>query len=490
MGGRSNAPRRGQRQRGSQANRATYSADVTRCVCGGKQDDGQFMIQCDVCKVWQHGECVNLPDQTHCPDSYYCEQCRPEDHPYLLFATKRTNEASALVAPTESKPPRSRKGSHSSGSEKSISQSASAQPLARSRKTSTGSARSRSSGSRANRPKGKETPPQQLSLDTASVTSEPLGQSSVFLRNTVPVASVSEPSSPRVARRVPPSDAEVNPPPQLPNATPMLPADCDGVDAKRAYESDSDMYNSTPTTANDTKKRRTSTKSPDPAEEYLPVKADSEPMAMDVDAKSVPAAKGISAKKRTGSSQPTSSTSSRRSTKGPRKPSSKAKPVRRSVSEPGDGLISSDEERDDVTTRSASSTKSAQTSLTLQSYTCQVSYPTSNMSMSEMMKRTHYILDYITRVQVDLADHKSVVSVSGPSTPAPSAADPIQPPKAPPSPTVSMLPQPPLLSALSPASQASTEEPRGSAQGDQMSSMQLIDILTRDLIKFQETYTT
>ncbi|KAJ1977482.1 Histone deacetylase complex subunit, partial [Dimargaris xerosporica] len=296
MGGRANASRRGQRQRGSQANRAAYNADVTRCVCGGKQDDGQFMIQCDICKVWQHGECVNLPDQTHCPDSYYCEQCRPEDHPYLLFATKRLNNASALATPAETKPPRSRKGSQSSGSEKSSTQSASAQPLARSRKTSTGSARSRSSGSRVNRAKGKETPPQQPSLDTASVTSEPLESTGGFRQNTVPAASVSEPSSPRVARHVYPSNTAANPSPQLPNTTSMATAGPDFPDAKRAYESDSDMYNSTPTTTSDSKKRRTSPKSPEPAEETSPGMAYSDSVAMDNDndVKSVPATKGVS----------------------------------------------------------------------------------------------------------------------------------------------------------------------------------------------------
>ncbi|KAJ1970521.1 hypothetical protein H4R35_005814, partial [Dimargaris xerosporica] len=391
----------------------------------------------------------------------------------------------------ETKPPRSRKGSQSSGSEKSSTQSASAQPLARSRKTSTGSARSRSSGSRVNRAKGKETPPQQPSLDTASVTSELLGSTGGFRQNTVPAASVSEPSSPQVARHVSPSNAAANPSSRLLNTTSMATAGPDCPDAKRAYESDSDMYNSTPTTTNDSKKRRTSPKSPEPAEETSPSMAYSGSVAMDDDndVKSVPATKGVSVKKRTGSSQLTSSAGSRRSTKAPRKLPSKAKPVRRSASEPGDGFVSSDGELDDATTRSTSSAKSAQTSLTLQSYTCQVSYPASNMSMSEMMKRTHYILDYITRVQVDMADHKSVVSVSGPSTPAPSTADAIQPPKATTSPPTSVPPQLPL-SALSPASQASIEEPRESAQGDQMSSMQLIDILTRDLIKFQETYTT
>ncbi|GAA97346.1 uncharacterized protein L969DRAFT_87283 [Mixia osmundae IAM 14324] len=59
------------------------SEDVTRCPCGnnnGEVEDG-LMIQCELCKVWQHGPCVGLFAETSCPDTYYCEQCRPDLHP-------------------------------------------------------------------------------------------------------------------------------------------------------------------------------------------------------------------------------------------------------------------------------------------------------------------------------------------------------------------------------------------------------------------------
>lgn len=40
------------------------------------------MVQCETCKVWQHGLCMGYEseDQLH-EDDYYCEQCRPELHP-------------------------------------------------------------------------------------------------------------------------------------------------------------------------------------------------------------------------------------------------------------------------------------------------------------------------------------------------------------------------------------------------------------------------
>ncbi|KAI9683281.1 MAG: hypothetical protein M1822_006146 [Bathelium mastoideum] len=80
--------------------------EVTRCVCGhqeypgppvevGKnhhsaassansdvQNDeaGSLFIQCDICKVWQHGGCVGIMDEAMSPDEYFCEECRKDFH--------------------------------------------------------------------------------------------------------------------------------------------------------------------------------------------------------------------------------------------------------------------------------------------------------------------------------------------------------------------------------------------------------------------------
>lgn len=81
---------------------------ITRCVCGSSgalskrtflfascscrpcsvEDDpdaGEFMVQCETCKVWQHGLCMGYQseEQVH-DDDYYCEICRPELHVELL----------------------------------------------------------------------------------------------------------------------------------------------------------------------------------------------------------------------------------------------------------------------------------------------------------------------------------------------------------------------------------------------------------------------
>lgn len=98
--------------------------DVTRCICGQQdypgipvpvedtlkasskgnsgldpiaapaslpEDTGGLFIQCDVCKVWQHGGCVGIINQAMIPnDEYFCEECRKDLH-------KITSTANGLV---------------------------------------------------------------------------------------------------------------------------------------------------------------------------------------------------------------------------------------------------------------------------------------------------------------------------------------------------------------------------------------------------------
>lgn len=60
--------------------------EVTRCVCGYQEypglpsDAGGLFIQCDICKVWQHGGCVGIMQEEASPDEYFCEECRKDLH--------------------------------------------------------------------------------------------------------------------------------------------------------------------------------------------------------------------------------------------------------------------------------------------------------------------------------------------------------------------------------------------------------------------------
>ena len=52
------------------------------------EDAGGMFIQCDTCKVWQHGGCVGVMDGMMGPDEpYFCEQCRPDLHTVNVGAT-------------------------------------------------------------------------------------------------------------------------------------------------------------------------------------------------------------------------------------------------------------------------------------------------------------------------------------------------------------------------------------------------------------------
>ncbi|KAG9064605.1 hypothetical protein KI688_002863 [Linnemannia hyalina] len=60
------------------------------------------MIQCETCKVWQHCPCVGLGDGLVTPDKYYCDSCRPENHPYHVvdgvLMTNAENTSSAVAS--------------------------------------------------------------------------------------------------------------------------------------------------------------------------------------------------------------------------------------------------------------------------------------------------------------------------------------------------------------------------------------------------------
>ncbi|CZS91798.1 related to CTI6 Cyc8-Tup1 Interacting protein [Rhynchosporium agropyri] len=52
-------------------------ADITEDLAG-------FFLQCDMCKVWQHGGCVGIMNEDTSPDEYFCEGCRKDLHKILV----------------------------------------------------------------------------------------------------------------------------------------------------------------------------------------------------------------------------------------------------------------------------------------------------------------------------------------------------------------------------------------------------------------------
>uniref|UniRef100_A0A0N4U8A9 SET domain-containing protein n=1 Tax=Dracunculus medinensis TaxID=318479 RepID=A0A0N4U8A9_DRAME len=65
----------GSRSRAENADDEWNEDYTTRCYCGLDHND-DFMIQCDICNVWQHGKCMGV-DQRRIPKVYKCEECYP-----------------------------------------------------------------------------------------------------------------------------------------------------------------------------------------------------------------------------------------------------------------------------------------------------------------------------------------------------------------------------------------------------------------------------
>eukprot|EP00850_Spirogloea_muscicola_P006301 SM000030S11310 [mRNA] locus=s30:14120:25443:- [translate_table: standard] len=45
------------------------------CVCETRDDDGERMVSCDVCEVWQHTRCVGIADKDPPPAHFVCRAC-------------------------------------------------------------------------------------------------------------------------------------------------------------------------------------------------------------------------------------------------------------------------------------------------------------------------------------------------------------------------------------------------------------------------------
>ncbi|AES99203.2 PHD finger protein MALE meiocyte DEATH protein [Medicago truncatula] len=46
-----------------------------RCECGAQDDDGERMVACDICEVWQHTRCCGIDDSETVPPLFVCSGC-------------------------------------------------------------------------------------------------------------------------------------------------------------------------------------------------------------------------------------------------------------------------------------------------------------------------------------------------------------------------------------------------------------------------------
>ncbi|KAL2360847.1 hypothetical protein RJZ56_006294 [Blastomyces dermatitidis] len=87
--------------------------DSTQGASGSAEDmqsdePGSLFIQCDSCKVWQHGGCVGIMEVASSPDEYFCEECRKDLHKIITAS----NGSSSLDS---SRNPKDKKTRSSSG---------------------------------------------------------------------------------------------------------------------------------------------------------------------------------------------------------------------------------------------------------------------------------------------------------------------------------------------------------------------------------------
>ncbi|KAL8142143.1 hypothetical protein V2J09_015175 [Rumex salicifolius] len=48
---------------------------IVKCECGARDDDGERMVSCDVCEIWQHTRCIGIKDSEAVPALYLCPKC-------------------------------------------------------------------------------------------------------------------------------------------------------------------------------------------------------------------------------------------------------------------------------------------------------------------------------------------------------------------------------------------------------------------------------
>ncbi|KAK6921573.1 Zinc finger, PHD-finger [Dillenia turbinata] len=51
---------------------------IVDCPCGAKDDDGERMISCDICEIWQHTRCIRIPSNEEIPHIFLCKRCEQD----------------------------------------------------------------------------------------------------------------------------------------------------------------------------------------------------------------------------------------------------------------------------------------------------------------------------------------------------------------------------------------------------------------------------
>ena len=47
---------------------------IMDCTCGTIEDDGERMVSCDICEIWQHTRCVWIPNDEEIPQIFFMQK--------------------------------------------------------------------------------------------------------------------------------------------------------------------------------------------------------------------------------------------------------------------------------------------------------------------------------------------------------------------------------------------------------------------------------
>ncbi|XP_026274474.1 histone lysine demethylase PHF8-like isoform X2 [Frankliniella occidentalis] len=81
------------------------SDELPVCVCGLETGNDRFMIECDICKTWYHGDCVKICEY-EAPDigKYHCPRCAPIYGPSTYSTPANYHRHDCNDANAETKP--------------------------------------------------------------------------------------------------------------------------------------------------------------------------------------------------------------------------------------------------------------------------------------------------------------------------------------------------------------------------------------------------
>lgn len=75
------------------------------CLCGAKDDDGERMLACDGCGVWQHTRCAGIDNSDPVPSKFACYRCRNREETHkgnLASLSSTTCGVESMVADNKS----------------------------------------------------------------------------------------------------------------------------------------------------------------------------------------------------------------------------------------------------------------------------------------------------------------------------------------------------------------------------------------------------